>query len=395
MRFVLAITVLLGSWMSFAADTLSERQYRLLESAQEQLTQGKYGDVIDSTKSASENWDSGLGLALILQLRGQAFQLTDLPDRAIEEYRRALSLNVLDGTRRSALAAQLAQLYLLGNDSARAREVLIPALQTDPGEGLSHASAAYVLVAVSYQIDEKWQESLEWIRQANAREVTPPVTWLTLQAAAEFQTKDFAAAERTMLTIVVREPDNRTYWIQLAAAQQFQNKQKAQLATLELAAQRGLLHGSGEERLMIQLQAIEGMPARAARNLAKVIESISSDATDADLELLAAFHQQARDYDKAADIRSNLAKQGNDSAGYSNAVQLAMMSGNCSKVLTLAEENTGLLNGKALLNAGQCAMDENLDATRWFQRALQQKDTAVIARQWLNYIEALRNAGLR
>ncbi|MEK9766323.1 MAG: hypothetical protein VW274_07570, partial [Thalassolituus sp.] len=336
-----------------------------------------------------------LGLALILQLRGQVFQLMDKPEQATGEYQRALLLNVLSGTRRSALASQLAQLYLIENDSARARDVLIPALQAEPGEGLSHASAAYVLVAVSYQMDEQWQESLEWIRQANARAATPPVNWLTLQAAAEFQTQDFDAAERTMLSVVVREPDNRTYWIQLAAAQQLQNKQKAQLATLELAAKRGLLDGSAEERLMIQLQAIKGMPARAARNLAKIVESITPDANDADIELLAALHHQARDYDKAADIRASLAKQGNDSTGYSNAVQLAMMGGNCSKVLALAEENTGLLSGNALLNAGQCAMDKHLDATRWFQRALQQKDTAVIARQWLNYIEALRNAGLR
>ncbi|MEK9712954.1 MAG: hypothetical protein VW258_10345 [Thalassolituus sp.] len=381
--------------MSFATDTLSERQYRLLESAQEQVAAGEYADAIEATQPASESWDSGLGLALILQLRGQVFQLMDKPEQATGEYQRALLLNVLSGTRRSALASQLAQLYLIENDSARARDVLIPALQAEPGEGLSHASAAYVLVAVSYQMDEQWQESLEWIRQANAREATPPVNWLTLQAAAEFQTQDFDAAERTMLSVVVREPDNRTYWIQLAAAQQLQNKQKAQLATLELAAKRGLLDGSAEERLMIQLQAIKGMPARAARNLAKIVESITPDANDADIELLAALHHQARDYDKAADIRASLAKQGNDSTGYSNAVQLAMMGGNCSKVLALAEENTGLLSGNALLNAGQCAMDKHLDATRWFQRALQQKDTAVIARQWLNYIEALRNAGLR
>ena len=392
--YSLICLVLLFPGLSTYASTLSERQYRLLEEAQELVAEESYQEALEETQDAADDWDAGLGLVLILQLRGQVYQMLDLPEKTLESYERALSLDVLEGTRRSALAAAVAQLYLIGSQPMKARDILIPALQAPAGDGLNHAPQAYVIVAISYQTQERWRESLPWLVQAEAYATSIPENWLAMRAAAEFQTSDFAAAEVTMKRLVERAPDKRNYWVQLAAAQQFQDKQAEQLVSLEIAHQRGLLSGSSEELLMIQLQAAQDMPARAARNLERrIADQTSADSDIAnELRLLSAFQRQARDLAAAAKTMVS-----GDVASVNEAIQLAMMDGDCPLVKKLAGANVRRLEGVTMISVAQCELNDNdtAGAREWFQRAGEKADSAVIASQWLTYLSDLQKAGLR
>ena len=392
--YSLICLVLLFPGLSTYASTLSERQYRLLEEAQELVAEESYQEALEETQDAADDWDAGLGLVLILQLRGQVYQMLDQPEKTLESYERALSLDVLEGTRRSALAAAVAQLYLIGSQPMKARDILIPALQAPAGDGLNHAPQAYVIVAISYQTQERWRESLPWLVQAEAYATSIPENWLAMRAAAEFQTSDFAAAEVTMKRLVERAPDKRNYWVQLAAAQQFQDKQAEQLVSLEIAHQRGLLSGSSEELLMIQLQAAQDMPARAARNLERrIADQTSADSDIAnELRLLSAFQRQARDLAAAAKTMVS-----GDVASVNEAIQLAMMDGDCPLVKKLAGANVRRLEGVTMISVAQCELNDNdtAGAREWFQRAGEKADSAVIASQWLTYLSDLQKAGLR
>ena len=384
--------------LTVQASTLSERQYRLLEKAQELVAEESYQEALAETQDAVDDWDSGLGLVLILQLRGQVYQLLDQTEDTLKSYERALSLEVLEGTRRSALAAAIAQLYLIDSQPEKAREVLVPALEAPAGEGLNHAAQAYVIVAISYQIQERWRDSLPWLVQAEAYATSIPENWLAMRAAAEFQIRDFAAAEVTMKRLVERAPDKRNYWVQLAAAQQFQEKQAQQLATLEIAHQRGLIAGSSEELLMIQLQGAQDMPARAARNLEQRISELSSveGSSEEDLDderrLLSAYQRQARDLALAAETMVS-----NDSSSVNEAIQLAMMDGNCDLVQELSRSHVRKLEGLTMISVAQCSLNDSdtASAREWFQRASEKSDSAVIASQWLTYLSDLQKAGLR
>ncbi|WP_301376536.1 MULTISPECIES: hypothetical protein [Thalassolituus] len=384
--------------LTVQASTLSERQYRLLEKAQELVAEESYQEALAETQDAVDDWDSGLGLVLILQLRGQVYQLLDQTEDTLKSYERALSLDVLEGTRRSALAAAIAQLYLIDSQPEKAREVLVPALEAPAGEGLNHAAQAYVIVAISYQIQERWRDSLPWLVQAEAYATSIPENWLAMRAAAEFQIRDFAAAEVTMKRLVERAPDKRNYWVQLAAAQQFQEKQAQQLATLEIAHQRGLIAGSSEELLMIQLQGAQGMPARAARNLEQRISELSSvegsseEGLDDERRLLSAYQRQARDLAAAAETMVS-----NDSSSVNEAIQLAMMDGDCDLVRELSRSHTRKLEGLTMISVAQCSLNgsDTASAREWFQRASEKSDSAVVASQWLTYLSDLQKAGLR
>ena len=384
--------------LTVQASTLSERQYRLLEKAQELVAEESYQEALAETQDAVDDWDSGLGLVLILQLRGQVYQLLDQTEDTLKSYERALSLDVLEGTRRSALAAAIAQLYLIDSQPEKAREVLVPALEAPAGEGLNHAAQAYVIVAISYQIQERWRDSLPWLVQAEAYATSIPENWLAMRAAAEFQIRDFAAAEVTMKRLVEGAPDKRNYWVQLAAAQQFQEKQAQQLATLEIAHQRGLIAGSSEELLMIQLQGAQGMPARAARNLEQRISELSSvegsseEGLDDERRLLSAYQRQARDLAAAAETMVS-----NDSSSVNEAIQLAMMDGDCDLVRELSRSHTRKLEGLTMISVAQCSLNgsDTASAREWFQRASEKSDSAVVASQWLTYLSDLQKAGLR
>jgi tetratricopeptide (TPR) repeat protein len=384
--------------LTVQASTLSERQYRLLEKAQELVAEESYQEALAETQDAVDDWDSGLGLVLILQLRGQVYQLLDQTGDTLKSYERALSLEVLEGTRRSALAAAIAQLYLIDSQPEKAREVLVPALEAPAGEGLNHAAQAYVIVAISYQTQERWRDSLAWLVQAEAYATSIPENWLAMRAAAEFQISDFAAAEVTMKRLVERAPDKKNYWVQLAAAQQFQEKQAQQLATLEIAHQRGLIAGSSEELLMIQLQGAQDMPARAARNLEQRISELSSveGSSEEDLDderrLLSAYQRQARDLAAAAETMVS-----NDSSSVNEAIQLAMMDGDCDLVRELSRSHARKLEGLTMISVAQCSLNDSdtASAREWFQRASEKSDSAVIASQWLTYLSDLQKAGLR
>ena len=396
--YILFAVCLFCSGPNAQASTLSERQYRLLEKAQELVAEESYQEALAETQDAVDDWDSGLGLVLILQLRGQVYQLLDQTEDTLKSYERALSLEVLEGTRRSALAAAIAQLYLIDSQPEKAREVLVPALEAPAGEGLNHAAQAYVIVAISYQIQERWRDSLPWLVQAEAYATSIPENWLAMRAAAEFQIRDFAAAEVTMKRLVERAPDKRNYWVQLAAAQQFQEKQAQQLATLEIAHQRGLIAGSSEELLMIQLQGAQDMPARAARNLEQRISELSSveGSSEEDLDderrLLSAYQRQARDLAAAAETMVS-----NDSSSVNEAIQLAMMDGDCDLVRELSRSHTRKLEGLTMISVAQCSLNgsDTASAREWFQRASEKSDSAVVASQWLTYLSDLQKAGLR
>ena len=396
--YILFAVCLFCSGLTVQASTLSERQYRLLEKAQELVAEESYQEALAETQDAVDDWDSGLGLVLILQLRGQVYQLLDQTEDTLKAYERALSLDVLEGTRRSALAAAIAQLYLIDSQPEKAREVLVPALEAPAGEGLNHAAQAYVIVAISYQIQERWRDSLPWLVQAEAYATSIPENWLAMRAAAEFQIRDFAAAEVTMKRLVERAPDKRNYWVQLAAAQQFQEKQAQQLATLEIAHQRGLIAGSSEELLMIQLQGAQDMPARATRNLEQRISELSSvegsseEGLDDERRLLSAYQRQARDLAAAAETMVS-----NDSSSVNEAIQLAMMDGDCDLVRELSRSHTRKLEGLTMISVAQCSLNgsDTASAREWFQRASEKSDSAVIASQWLTYLSDLQKAGLR
>lgn len=382
-----------------AESTLSERQYRVVESLQNDLAKDDFAKVIKDSESAAQDWSEGLGLVLVLQLRGQAFQLQDKDAAAIKSLARAYALNQLSGTRQTQLAMQLGQLYLAADQWADTRTLLSKALEQPLPEGENHPAMAYTMLALAWQLDDKqpsrWNKSIPPLKKAMSLSDKPPESWLTLLVSAQYQTQDYASAENTLKLLIARSAENKNYWLQLASMQQLQSKPKDQLSTLELADQRGILTNEDEVLLLAQLQIMEGIPERAARRLQQGVESEQVSYNIENQRRIAIALQQGRDYLGASQVLLEAAKTSGDAGYATTALQLLLVEGNCEEALKVSDwliVNTGSNEqGPAMMSAGQCAIElkQNDRARVYFQRALKLPNTTNTARQWLDYLTAL------
>jgi hypothetical protein len=396
-----------ASYVFAAQPTLSERQYRVIESLQSDLADEQFKQVIEDSTEASEAWDDGLGLVLLLQIRGQAFQLLEDDKAAITALARAYSLQQLNGTRQTQLAMQLGQLYLSSDQWTQTRELLSSALEQPLPADENHPAAAYVMLALAWQLDEKqttrWSKSIPLLEKALLLSDDAPESWLALLASAQYQVKDYAGAEntlkrlidRTSKTAVAQSTSHKNYWLQLASMQHLQGKTKAQLATLELADKLGILNSEDEVLLLSQLQIMEGIPERAARRLQKGLKSQRLESSTENQRRIAIALQQGRDYQGASDVLLEAAKSSGDASYAVTALQLLLADGRCEDALIVSDWLIAHASNKdsanAMISAGQCSMElKQMDRARvYFQRALKQPQTTNAARQWLDYLHVL------
>jgi hypothetical protein len=396
------LAVALFSSVALAESTLSERQYRVIESLQTVLADGNFRQVIKASDSAAREWSEGLGLVLVLQLRGQAYQQLDDEPEAIKTLARAYSLKQFDGSRQIQLAMQLGQLYLSTQQWLNARQILTDALdQATPenSEAQTPPALAYVMLALAWQLDDsqsaRWLQSIPLLNTAIAIADEPMEFWLTSLASGQYQIQDYAAAEATLKQLIARSPESKNYWLQLASMQQLQSKERDQLATLELAKQRGLIDNENEVLLLAQLQVMLGVPERAARTLQAALQSEQLTNNLDNQRRIAIALQQGRDYKNAAAQLLQTAKDTGDVSLAVTALQLELVDGHCEGAITVADwliqfadaEN----RAKALMTAGQCAVElKQKDKARvYFQRAQQLPETTNSAKQWLDYLQAL------
>lgn len=399
---IVLLAVALFSSVALAESTLSERQYRVIESLQTVLADGNFREVIKASDSAAREWSEGLGLVLVLQLRGQAYQQLDDEPAAINTLARAYSLNQLDGSRQIQLAMQLGQLYLSTQQWLNARQILTDALdQATPenSEAQTPPALAYVMLALAWQLDDsqsaRWLQSIPLLNTAIAIADEPMEFWLTSLVSGQYQIQDYAAAEATLKQLIARSPESKNYWLQLASMQQLQSKEREQLATLQLAKQRGLIDNENEILLLAQLQVMLGVPERAARTLQAALQSEQLTNNLDNQRRIAIALQQGRDYKNAAAQLLQTAKDTGDVSLAVTALQLELVDGHCEGAIMVADwliqfadaEN----RGKALMTAGQCAVElKQKDKARvYFQRAQQLPETTNSAKHWLDYLQAL------
>lgn len=405
------------SQTALAQSTLSERQYRVVESLQTDLANDEFTKVIKESDSAVQDWSEGLGLVLVLQIRGQAYQLLDKDQAAIDTLARAYSLKQLNASRQTQLAMQLGQLHLSTQQWPQARQVLTDALaQTIPAdsENQTHPAIAYAMLAIAWQLDEsqgeRWSKSIPLLKKAIAIAEEPMEFWLTSLASAQYQVQDYAGAETTLKQLIDRSSksdstqntssqntssQNKNYWLQLASMQQLQGKESDQLATLELANQRGLIDDENEILLLAQMQVMLGVPERAARNLQTGLQSRQLTNSVDNQRRVAIALQQGRDYKKAAAQLLQTAKDTKDVSLAVTALQLELVDGHCEGAINVADwliEHADSENrGKAMMSAGQCSIElKQRDQARvYFLRAQQLPETTNTAKQWLDYMNAL------
>ncbi len=216
-----------------------------------------------------------------------------------------------------------------------------------------------------------------------------------LQRAIYFEMKQPEKVKEIIIKLI-RLYDAPKYWIQLAGMYGELEQEKRQLATMEIAYQRGFVTSASDTFNLAQLYYYHGVPYKGALLMEQAIESGVLEANLRNLKFLANSWQLSQERDKAVPVMMQAAELSDD--GELNA-QLALLHYNLSQYdKAIAAAELALEKG-GLKRAGDTHMVLGLSLynQKQFARALEQlaeaesfSSSRAAARQWAKYVEKER-----
>lgn len=257
---------------------------------------------------------------------------------------------------------------------------------------------AHIVAASAYYQLEDYQQLIVHVEKAMRLNPTPPMSWYQLLLAAYLETKNYQSAAKLLEEIVVREPDSRDYWLQLAGVYQQLNQERKALAVYELAYEKGLLKDNEIEQMARSYLYLE-MPYKAAMLLEKELAIGGVQATRANLVLLADSWLLAQENEKAESVFREIVNKYNDAQTRMRLGQLYIETEQWQQAVDLLDvklDNAGkglLARISLLLGIAQFNRNNITSAANAFNRALSDKATEDQARWWLEYLRKQSDSG--
>ncbi len=257
-----------------------------------------------------------------------------------------------------------------------------------------------ILKAQALYQDKQYKDAGSLIETAiaahEAEGYLPDENWLVLQRAIYYELKQPVKVKDTIAKLI-RLYDTPRYWIQLAGMYGELEQNEKQLATMEIAYQRGYVTSGSDIFMLSQLYYFNGIPYKGARLME---EGLSTGALEENLRntrFLAQSWQAAREDNKAIDafeVAAGLSEDGELDA------QLALLYYNNDKFDKAIESSNRAIEKGSLRNAGNTYMVLGLSLynKRQFAEALDTLAKAeefapsrASARQWRGFVEREKN----
>jgi tetratricopeptide (TPR) repeat protein len=254
----------------------------------------------------------------------------------------------------------------------------------------------YILKAQALYQGKRYEEAIGYIETAikNHEEdgYLPDENWLVLQRAIYFELKQPEKVKEIIVKLI-RLYDAPQYWIQLAGMYGELEQEKKQLATMEIAYQRGYIDSASDTFNLAQLYYYHGIPYKGAALMAQAIESGQLEANLRNLKFLGQAWQLAQEDEKAVPVMQQAAALSDN--GEIDA-QLALLLYNLDKfdeAISAANKaiekgglpragDTHVVLGLALYNQGQYAQ-----ALEQLSLAEEFSTSRATARQWGRFVE--------
>jgi tetratricopeptide (TPR) repeat protein len=288
---------------------LSEKTYKVLESAQQQMADERYQTaeaallkLINDTKAGSYD------RAVVLQTLGYLYSETGDYTRATEQFRVALDLNALPEDVTHNLRYNLAQLLIADGEYQRGIDLLNRWISNEPNPN----DNAYVLLAMAHYQIKQYSKTVENIRTAISRANTPKEDWYRMQLAAHLEMQQYDSAINVLETLLTVHPDDKTYWDQLSSLYSQQEKQLTALAVTMLAKRLDLGNDDTVMRLSNMYRYLN-IPFKSGQLLQQALDDKVIAANFDNLEKLADSWLAAREADRAAKVLEQIRSQ--DSSG--------------------------------------------------------------------------------
>lgn len=368
---------------------LSERTYKALEAAQQQMADKRYQQaevallkLVDDTQAGSYE------RAVVLQTLGYLYSETDDYARATEQFRSALDLNALPQDVTHDLRYNLAQLLIADGKYQQGIDLLSRWISDEPNPD----NSVYVLLATAHYQIKQFSKTVENIRTAISRADAPKEDWYRMQLAAHLEMQQYDSAINVLESLLTRHPDDKTYWDQLSSLYSRQDKQLTALAVTMLAKRLDL----GDNDTVIRLSNMYrylNIPFKSGQLLQKALDDGVIAANFENLEKLADSWLAAREADRAAKVLEQI--RGQDDSGETD-LKLARLyvseeqwQSAEAPLAAASEKLSGDKKGAALLMAGmvQFHLDNYRRAEDLLKQAGQFEKQRNQAAQWLRHVQ--------
>ena len=372
---------------------LDRRVAEKLLAANELLAAEKYDGALAIVDELAKRRKLGPAeLAQIHRFRGYIFVNQGKAEPAAAEFRESLEQNALDRSAEQAMTYSLAQLE---TQLGRYDEALALIERWFSSEE-SPKPDAYYLEAMILVQQEKFQEALEPARIAIERSPQPRESWLQLLVAIYGHLKDYPNVAATLERLADLNPGKKLYWVQLAAVQNYLERDAKALATLRLAERAGLLDDDKEFRQLARLLYLQQLPFQCAQ---VIEEAMARGAVKADADaygLLSNCYLAAREGDEALAPLAKAAELSPDGEMYVLLGQLQLQREDFDAALAALHEALPKAKPERrgsiqlLIGVAQLGSERFDDAERAFRAAQGDEKVRRAAESYLRFVEEQR-----
>lgn len=281
---------------------LSDKTFRTVNKVQELIATEKYSEAISKLNSALSSSKREYDRAVLLQQMGFLYSLQDNYPKAVKYFADALSLNALPVPVAQQVRYSVAQLYLAEGQFKKSVSTMnewFKIAETTEEKPQAHA---YITLASAYIQLEDYKNAIPPTKQAIAMSKDPSESWYQLLMSAHYELKQFKSVAGVLKTLTTKYPKNKRYWTQLSGIYMELNQERNALSTLEMAYKLGLLEDEKEYLRLVNFQAYQGVPFRAAKTLQSAFENGHVERNAENLQKLGSFWQQAQELGRAIDV---------------------------------------------------------------------------------------------
>ncbi|MFC4700390.1 tetratricopeptide repeat protein [Glaciecola siphonariae] len=385
----------LGDRATRRTPALRSKVYEQLARAQSAADAGNVDEaisILDEVNSKADSMNS-YERAMMYNFYGFIYYNEERFDETIEAFKTAIEQQPIPVSFEQTTLFSLAQLSMMQGQYDKVVGYL------ERWEALNDGKIPpknYILKSQALYQNKQYTQAASYIEQAIANHeeagYLPDENWLTLQRAIYFELKQ-PEKVKDIIVKLIRLYDEPKYWIQLAGMYGELEREEEQLATMEVAYQRGFITTASDTYNLAQLYYYHGVPYKGAKLMEDAIASGLLEANLRNLTFLGQSWQRAKEEKKAVPVMQRAAQMSDD--GKIDA-QLALLYFNLEQYdKAIASANIAIEKGN-LDNPGNTHMVLGLALynTRQFAMALDELAKAEgfassrgAARQWTKYVE--------
>ncbi len=397
-KLLASLLVIAGAYSAPAlakTPELSDRTFRTVNKVQELIAEENYSKAISKINSALES--SGkkqYDKAVLLQQMGFLYSLKDDYPKAAKYFAQSLSLDALPVPVAQQVSYSLAQLYIAEGQFKKSVVTMkewFKIAETTEEKPQAHA---YITLASAYVQLSDYKNAIPPTKKAIAMSKNPSESWYQLLMSAHYELKQFKSVAGVLKILTTKYPKNKRYWTQLSGIYMELNQERNALSTLEMAHKLGLLEEEKEYLRLVNFQAYQGVPFRAAKTMQVSMDEGKFTRNAKNLEKLASFWQQAQELDKSIETYVAAYKLAPKAKTQIKIARLMILDKQYSAATKFAKnaapdakrDDKGELN--YIRGMAYFELNQPSNALKAMKSAAQSPDMKPVASPWINFLES-------